>query len=606
MLRTSATPADGRASRAAPITAAILLTTAIAAAVSVDVVKQGYGVKADEATYVAAALSVAFDGDLVYQRRDLERFVGLYRHGPDGIFLKRGTDRPADRLQFGKALIYPIVAAPFVRVLGLNGFLVFHVLLLFLACVCGYRFLRARSQPAAALTFTLAFIAATCVPVYAVFLMPEIFNFTLIFVALFLWLYKEVNPDPGGILGSARSDILAAVLVGVATYSKVNHALFIAPIVLWAWWRRRFALGLGAGIAFLVATMALFGLTYATSGELNYQGGDRKSFTGTFPFDASGTDVFEATGTEMATNDADAGTVFDPAEFASRFANNAKYFAVGRHFGLLPYYFPALVCLALWLASRERRQGWRVLLFLTIVGSVAAWLVFFPFTWSGGGGPPGNRYFISQYPAFFFLLPALQSTVPGMLAFMGGALFTAKMLIDPFYAAKFPQLIAQRGAVRRLPIELPMANDLPIALDAQRSHVWYSDVLMYFLDEHSYNPEVVGPGDARGIWIAGDGRADMVLRSEWPIGHLRITASSPIKTTLIASAGAGESRVAIAAGTPVTFDLPVSGVRGFRSYAYRLSAQSTEGFTPHLLVPSSDDYRNLGALIRFSAVPAAQ
>jgi hypothetical protein len=119
---------------------AILLIVALAAAVSVDVVKTGYGNKGDEATYVSMALSAAFDHDLTYQRRDLERYWGLYRWGPDGIFLKRGkqwhvrvdgappfvhasrTPTPTPIAYFGKALLYPVVVAPFVRVLGLNGF----------------------------------------------------------------------------------------------------------------------------------------------------------------------------------------------------------------------------------------------------------------------------------------------------------------------------------------------------------------------------------------------------------------------------------------------------------------------------------------------------
>src|SRR5947199_10738820 len=69
---------------------AVLLVIALAAALSVDVVKTGFGVKGDEATYVSMALSLAYDHDLTYERRDLDRFYGLYRSGPDGIFLKKG------------------------------------------------------------------------------------------------------------------------------------------------------------------------------------------------------------------------------------------------------------------------------------------------------------------------------------------------------------------------------------------------------------------------------------------------------------------------------------------------------------------------------------
>src|SRR5207245_7502359 len=146
------------------------------------------------------------------ERGDLERFWGLYEAGPEGIFLKRGKqlrvrltgsqpfvritqtpDRRDDRLYFGKAMIYAVAAAPFVRLLGMNGFLVLHALLLFVVCVCGYTFLAARSRPGPALAFTLAFVGAAVVPVYAVFLMSDIFNFAVVFVAYFLWLYKEVT-----------------------------------------------------------------------------------------------------------------------------------------------------------------------------------------------------------------------------------------------------------------------------------------------------------------------------------------------------------------------------------------------------------------------------
>ncbi len=85
-----------------------------------------------------------------------------------------------------------------------------------------------------------------------------------------------------------------------------------------------------------------------------------------------------------------------------------------------------------------------------------------------------------------------------MIAWIGGALFTAKMLVNPFYAAKNPQLIAERGFVRRLPVELTMANDLPVMLDSARAHVWFSDVMLYFLDEHAHTPETVDADGHQG------------------------------------------------------------------------------------------------------------
>ena len=583
---------------------AVLLIVALAAALSVDVVKTGYGVKGDEATYVSMALSLAYDHDLTYERTDLDRFFGIYRSGPDGIFLKKGKGRRADHLYFAKPLHYAIVAAPFVRLLGLNGFFVLHVLLLFGVCACGYAFLSARSRPGPALTFTLAFVGAACVPVYLVFLAPEILNFSLIFFGYFLWLYKEVNPEAPPILRGRGSDIVAAILLGAAVYAKPNHALLVAPMVLTFWWRRRWLDGLLAGTVAVAMAAALFGLTALSTGEFNYQGGNRKTFYTAFPYDGSG-DVWNRNGQEMSTNDSDAENVLP--DFTNRFTHNVEYFLVGRHFGFVPYFFPGVVAIGLWLVSRERAQPARVLTFLAVAGSAVGLLVFAPYTWSGGGGPPGNRYFIGVYAALFFLTPPLESSVPALLAWAGGALFTAKMLINPFVVAKEPFRTTERGFARLLPVEITMANDLPIALIAgPRAHTWFSETLLYFLDEHAYPPEVIDAEGHAGVWVAGDGRADIIMRCDWPIDHLRMTVSSPVPTVFIASAGSTQVKVPLTPGNPVTFDLPTSGVRDLRSYAYLLSVRSTEGFIEHLRHPESKDARNLGVLMRYTAVPAAQ
>jgi len=619
-------PAEAASGRAPFLAAFVLLALALASALTVDVVKTGYGVKGDEATYVAMALSAAYDHDLAYERRDLDRFVGLYKGGPDGIFLKAGKtlrirftgdppfvrllkspDSRHDRLYFGKAFVYSIAAAPFVRLLGLNGFLVFHALLLFVVCGLGWRFLAAGSRPDTSLLFALAFVFATCVPVYAVFLTPEIFNFTLVFAAYFLWFYKEVAPAPPRLSGFT-SDLAAAVLLGIAIYSKPTHALLIGPPVLLAWGRRRIGAGLAIGFAGALTAAALFGVNAAVTGEFNYQGGDRRTCVSSpkaeahFPFDAYGLDAWSSHCLAMATNDSDTENVL--ADFSNRLRHNAEYFLVGRHFGFVPYFFPGVVVLLIWLTSAERTRPFRVLTFLGVAASVVALLVYAPFTWSGGGGPPGNRYFMSLYAPMFFLMPPLASNVPALAAWVGGALFTARMLIDPFYAAKFPQVVAERGFVRELPVELTMANDLPIMLDATRAHIWFSDVMLYFLDEHAHTPETIDPDGHQGVWIAGDGRADILVRCEWPIDHLHMTVTSPIRTEFIVSMGAGEVRVSIVPGQPAVLDVPASGVRGLNSYAYLLSARSTEAFTPALVDANSTDERNLGALLRFTAVPA--
>ena len=175
-------------------------------------------------------------------------------------------DPQTDRLYFGKALIYPVASAPFVRVFGLNGFLLFHVVLLAIVGVCGYLFLAARSSSLAATSFTTAFLGASTVAVYGVFLTPEIFNFSIVFVAYFLWVYKEVAPQPR--LAGAWPEIFAAVLLGLVTYSKPSNALLIAPLIAVAGWRRQWGRGLLVGLAFGLAAALFFGATAAVAAAL--------------------------------------------------------------------------------------------------------------------------------------------------------------------------------------------------------------------------------------------------------------------------------------------------------------------------------------------------
>jgi len=249
-----------------------------------------------------------------------------------------------------------------------------------------------------------------------------------------------------------------------------------------------------------------------------------------------------------------------------------------------------------------------VFTFVGLAASTVVVLLFFPYSWSGGGGPIGNRYFLNFYPVIFFLTPPLTSVAPAILAWVGGALFTAQMIVNPFVSAKYPYRPAERGPVRRLPVELTMANDLPVALDVSRAHVPYLQVptvLLYFLDERAYIPDQTPtpPNEPRPIWVSGLGRSDIIVRTEVPLDHLKMTAQSPISTVFIVSAGGPVSRVPILVpDKPFTFDVPVSGVRGLKSYEYLLSVQSTEGFTEHLRVPTSTDFRNLGVMMRFSAV----
>ena len=249
---------DVQPARASSMLPGILLTAVLlcvygGVALTVDFPRAAIGIQSDEATYYMMGHSLAQDGDLTYRREDLVRVWREFPSGPTGVFLKKGrtierfglmlkppffwtatrADSDPNRYFFGKSFAYPLFAAPFVRLFGTNGFLVLNALLMAAAAFCGYQFLAARTRPAVAATLAGAFVMVSVVPVYFVWIAPELFNFTLGVVAYFCWLYKEVAapeqaPPRVRWLFRPRSDIVAALVLGLATFSKVSNALHVS------------------------------------------------------------------------------------------------------------------------------------------------------------------------------------------------------------------------------------------------------------------------------------------------------------------------------------------------------------------------------------------
>ena len=307
--------------------------------------------------------------------------------GPEGIFLKRGTDadlrvdgtapfvhldgRPdadTSRLYFAKSFLYPLFAAPFIKLFGTNGFLVLHVLVVLVTFLCAYAFLAARSQPIAALLFAGTFVFVSVVPVYLVWLTPDLFNLGLVTLGYFFWLYKEVA-TPAGPSGQPRSpwlvgprtDLVAAAWLGLATFSKPTHVLLMLPVLALFALRRQWRRGLVAGLVFSAVTLGFFGANVAITGEWNYQGGDRKTFysggdSRGFPFQTEDR-TFDSTGIGRTTNSIPIEVLANRDAVVDVFRHNLVYFLLGRHTGFAVYYLPGLAAIVLFLLARRQRSS---------------------------------------------------------------------------------------------------------------------------------------------------------------------------------------------------------------------------------------------------------
>jgi hypothetical protein len=281
---------------------------------------------------------------------------------------------------------------------------------------------------------------------------------------------------------------------------------------------------------------------------------------------------------------------------------NMGYFLFGRHFGFVPFFFPGVLAVVLlWRARREALEWQWVTLATAVFVAIflAAWM---PNTWSGGGGPNGNRYYLTVYALFFFLTPRLRGPAPAMVAAVGGWLFVGQILVNPFVSAKEPYLAPERGLFRLLPVELTMVRDLPIALDQPRARVLYGHsplVQLYFLDRNASLPE------PPGIWIHGDRRADIIVRNSYALDTITITAESPVSAELSIDIGGRDGQISLEPGVPGSVTIRPRGVNSRNSWAYLMQVRATGGFVPKLVDPESEDGRYLSAAISLTATPVS-
>jgi hypothetical protein len=598
---------------------------------SLDVVEaSNNGFFGDAATYYMLGHSLADDLDFEYQREDLVRVWQEYPGGPEGVFLKRGKD---SHLFFAKSFIYPLLAAPFIRLFGTNGFMLFHALLMTLSFACAYAFLVARSHPVAALIFAFAFVFVSVAPVYMVQIAPDFFNFAIVLFAFFFWCYKEVaGPPPDGSerswrtrwLLSPRSDVVAAALLGVAMFSKPTQIMLIAPLVLSALLRRQWWRGLKIGGVFAAVAIALFAINTVVTGDWNYQGGERKTFLGAgdgtfaggFPYqnDAS---TFDSVGTTRV-GGGSFGVLFTRDALLEVFPHNLGYFMFGRHTGFAIYFFPGLMAALLFLAATRDRAMWQWLTFAAGVGSAIVLLLYMPFTYSGGGGPVGNRYFLGSYGVFLFLVPPLQTALGGLMAMAISAVFVAPMLSNPFFASTHPYEHSKTGVFRWLPTELTMVNDLPLNTGPssrfRQPLGGTPPILAYFLDDNVFNRE----GDA--FWVRGESSADILLRAriqpEAAVAGVEMSRSLRIdKLTAILETGPKANRVVInTGGERRTVDMAPSSQQTIElamphgvpykydprfptNYVYMVTISSSSGFVP-MFENGANDSRFLGVMVR--------
>jgi hypothetical protein len=478
-------------------------------------------------------------------------------------------------------------------VFGTNGFLLFHAVLLAVMTLAAYLFLNARSDPLPSVLIATAFIMASVAPAYFVWITPEVFNLTFVTLAYFCWLYKEVAPRdrvPRGLgwLLTPTSDLVAIVLLGVVTFSKPSNALMVGPILLWELRKREWASVAGNMVVFGLIVTGLFGMNVAISGDWNFQGGDRRTFYGGYPFQtpSAGFDI----GMDRTTNEVMTDVIFGQ-NFWTLLTHNLWWFVTGRYSGLLPYFFPAVFALVAFALSR-RRQTWQYLVLALAFAEIVLLVVWIPNNYFGGGGVLGNRYFMNIYGLFLFLLPPINSMAAAVVPWIVGGLFSAKIVLNPFYASFHPAEHAKAGPLRLLPVELSLFNDLPVMTDPRRVRLPFGTQPRFqvtFLDDNAYIED-------NAFWVKGDSRAEILVRFQTPARRLVLSLAAGEATSDVTVRRGWTSRsVTVRPGQIRELTIPLDdGFPYQASRIWRVSIESQGGFLPMFGRTGSTDNRFLG------------
>ena len=568
----------------------------------------------DGATYHAMAWSLAEDLDIRYEARDVFRSRREFSEGPQGVFLKRSSggfmvDAPRGfpwlrrvppkepRIYFAKPFVYPLFAAPLVRLFGTHGLLLTNALALAVALMLGYGILRRDATPGRALGASAALILGTVAPLYLLWPAPEALGVGLAAAGLYAW----------------RRDWpwVAAVVFGIAAYSKPPNVLLALPLCLAPLLEsrepvmRRIVEGTRRGFAVLLVAAAFYGLNWGATGEWNYQGGrERKTFYGRFPFESYGV-TFGNSGIWMSTNQlgpriegkdevATSQGAEPPRsreEYTASFMRNLGYFWIGRFGGVVPYFLPVAVA-ALLVVFPGPRSSAAWLALATLAVSQIAYIAQIPDNWYGGSGTVGNRYFLNLLPLAFLLVPRGREVIVAMSGLLSLIFFTGGLLMAPMHHSLNPGDHATRWPFRWFPAELTMLNDLGVFGEPWRKKVPVGDpygdprkpgsadpsaYFLYFPDDGTFGrDELEG---RTGFWLRGGSQAEVFLRALEPVRRVAfLVTGGPSGDEVTLSLDGREARMRLRAHE--TRNVVLEPGRGFPykdSFVHVLRLRSGQG-----------------------------
>lgn len=536
--------------------------------------RQKGGFLSDGSSYFSIIQSLAYDYDLEYTRQDIIRIKEEFRVGPLGMFLKKGEN---GRIYFSKSYAYPLCAAPFYRIFGTHGILLFNGLMIFFSLLMGFRLLSCYHPQKKSFTFAAVFVLATVIPVYIWWIQADLFNFFVMFAGLYFFFYAFKNP---------RWQYISAIFFSLSVFSKPSNIVPIGIIYLILLYRKhwkRFAI---LSLLSILLCSSLLMFNYVQTGEFNFMGGERRTFHGVYPYEKPG-NKFEV-GFKMS-----ADNYWERFFLSSKmFVLNCFYYVFGRFTGMFIYFFPAFFILLLFIFQRKIPEDKFIL--ASIISAILVFVILDPGNYFGGSGSVGNRYFLCIYPLFFFLGFRNRVFKFSLLPVAVAIMLLSGVYVDSLFHSIYARSAGLSFPINLFPAEKTQYQTLPsnenprafgrLVRDGQRK-AW-----IHFINDNFW------PIEENSFWTNGDETLELFLAVPKDFKEFRVLLqNNPLPNTVTVQIENQVKKVRLKAEqeTFVTFK-NLNGLEIKDRHVYYIKIKSDKSYCPYFSNPDNEDKRLLG------------
>lgn len=461
---------------------------------------------ADASNYYMMTSSIFYDGDLKYEKKDLDR--ALKRHFQDvpaGLYLTPTEDGYV----YGKPFLYSLFSVPFYMFFKEKGFILLNFILFSLIVLMSYFYLKRKNDNLKAFLFAFFFFLFSASPIYIQWIHTEIFMMFLFTLLIFLWF----RPKP--------RLFLASLLFGFLVASKPPLIIFFLGLMFWAalnnFPKKRIFVSL---MLFLCSFFAVVGYSYFLTGDLICYAGTRHFFPSIsdLPFYNG---ISDFSGQPQITPFMLQSSLRFDVRTLCIIGLTAFYYMCGRFTGILLYFTPVLGGLYLYGKTDKRKA--------ILLGTSLSYMVFYIIimcnNYFGGGHSIGNRWFLTIFPAFLFVVDKIRFNYIVKAIIVFSIIFNLSLIIRPNFNSEHPFAHTRLFCYRFFPIEKTVLKSLPFwgeiskfrkrfgfrdNFEGRETHIYANGTAKYkayFLDGQLYQR-------GEGFYVANGDLCQIVLRAD--------------------------------------------------------------------------------------------